>query len=301
MPSLNSWGNDMGKNPASSRPIWITRNGTTSFRERPLWTPFWIVSNTTASPYALMALLYGHPPMPRGRPTPNLDLPPCRASLPKRPNKMGSKGSAKGRKKWKIKRKSKPLGKSGTSSRDSMTSSGIGMKTTSSKSILERKRTNSCVPSNSRALQGLRIKRKRDPESTGPMALKGESLIYYLPLSSFIVSMSSPPAYLQNPSVSILPTYPLRISRVIPYEHKRVIFGERWSDINALAFQIVQEATKEPTLTPIPESTKEKNPAAVTLGRLGGLKGGPARAKSLSSKKRKTIAKLAAKARWGKR
>lgn len=44
----------------------------------------------------------------------------------------------------------------------------------------------------------------------------------------------------------------------------------------------------------------EKNPAAVALGRLGGLKGGPARAKKLSAKKRANIAKKAARARWEK-
>lgn len=73
------------------------------------------------------------------------------------------------------------------------------------------------------------------------------------------------------------------------------------ADVNMAAFQIVQEATQgtpqpEPSITP----TKEKNPAAVALGRLGGLKGGPARAKSLSRQKRKQIARKAAKARWGK-
>jgi hypothetical protein len=45
----------------------------------------------------------------------------------------------------------------------------------------------------------------------------------------------------------------------------------------------------------------EKNPAAVALGRLGGLKGGKARAQSLSAKRRKEIAKKAAQKRWGKR
>ena len=43
-----------------------------------------------------------------------------------------------------------------------------------------------------------------------------------------------------------------------------------------------------------------KNPAAVALGRLGGLKGGKARALALSKKKRAEIAKLAAAARWKK-
>jgi hypothetical protein len=43
-----------------------------------------------------------------------------------------------------------------------------------------------------------------------------------------------------------------------------------------------------------------KNPAAVALGRLGGLKGGKARAESLSKAKRAAIAKKAAAARWKK-
>ena len=43
-----------------------------------------------------------------------------------------------------------------------------------------------------------------------------------------------------------------------------------------------------------------KNPAAVELGRLGGKKGGPARAKKLTAAKRAEIAKKAAKVRWRK-
>jgi len=43
-----------------------------------------------------------------------------------------------------------------------------------------------------------------------------------------------------------------------------------------------------------------KNPAAVALGRLGGKKGGVARAHTLSSKRRSEIASAAAAARWGK-
>lgn len=65
------------------------------------------------------------------------------------------------------------------------------------------------------------------------------------------------------------------------------------SDINILAKQIVEETTQE--------KTKEKNPAAVALGRLGGLIGGKARAKKLTSERRKEIAKKAAIARWGKK
>lgn len=48
------------------------------------------------------------------------------------------------------------------------------------------------------------------------------------------------------------------------------------------------------------EAKPEKNPAAVALGRLGGLKGGKARADKLSAKKRSQIAKKAAEARWNK-
>ena len=46
--------------------------------------------------------------------------------------------------------------------------------------------------------------------------------------------------------------------------------------------------------------TKHKNPAAVTLGRRGGLRGGPARAEALSPEQRKAIARRAANARWRK-
>lgn len=70
------------------------------------------------------------------------------------------------------------------------------------------------------------------------------------------------------------------------------------TDINILAASIVKTATQpEPSKEPV----IEKNPAAVALGRLGGLKGGIARAKKLSAKKRKDIAVKAAKTRWGKK
>lgn len=48
------------------------------------------------------------------------------------------------------------------------------------------------------------------------------------------------------------------------------------------------------------EGMPEKNPAAVALGRLGGLKGGKARARSLSAKKRQEIARKAAQSRWSR-
>jgi len=45
----------------------------------------------------------------------------------------------------------------------------------------------------------------------------------------------------------------------------------------------------------------QKNPAAVSLGRLGGLKGGPARTASMSPAQRKAAARKAAQARWAKK
>jgi hypothetical protein len=49
-----------------------------------------------------------------------------------------------------------------------------------------------------------------------------------------------------------------------------------------------------------PPPVDEKNPAAVALGRLGGAKGGRARAKKLSARRRAEIARKAAKTRWAK-
>lgn len=69
-------------------------------------------------------------------------------------------------------------------------------------------------------------------------------------------------------------------------------------DLNRLAKSIVDQAvTDEQPQAKAPE--EGKNPAAVSLGRLGGLKGGKARAKKLSAEQRKEIAKKAAAVRWG--
>jgi hypothetical protein len=82
---------------------------------------------------------------------------------------------------------------------------------------------------------------------------------------------------------------------------------KRLTDIMLRARQIVEEAIGEPlTDKPTEETTeakpaKEKNAAAVALGRLGGLKGGKARAEKLSPEKRKEIAKKAADKRWTKK
>lgn len=74
---------------------------------------------------------------------------------------------------------------------------------------------------------------------------------------------------------------------------------KREKDTNKLAKQIVDLATGE--VKEKKEETTEKNPHAIELGRLGGLKGGKARAKKLSAQKRSEIAKKAAQARWKKK
>lgn len=75
---------------------------------------------------------------------------------------------------------------------------------------------------------------------------------------------------------------------------------ERLPDPNKLAFRIAKSLSGEPIDEKPADDTGGKNPAAVALGRLGGKKGGAARAKALSKKQRTAIAKKAAAARWGK-
>ena len=67
-------------------------------------------------------------------------------------------------------------------------------------------------------------------------------------------------------------------------------------DTNRLAKSIVDEATMKELLQKAVEDGK--NPAAVMLGRLGGLKGGKARSAKLSAEERKRIARKAANSRW---
>jgi hypothetical protein len=69
-------------------------------------------------------------------------------------------------------------------------------------------------------------------------------------------------------------------------------------DPNELAFQVFQEAIGE--APPKPDPDAGKNPAAVALGRLGGAKGGMARAAKLTSEERRESARKAALARWKK-
>lgn len=72
---------------------------------------------------------------------------------------------------------------------------------------------------------------------------------------------------------------------------------KRPRDTNQLAKLIADIATGE---VEEPKADEGKDPAAVALGRKGGLKGGKARAESLTADERTAIAKKAAKARWGK-
>jgi hypothetical protein len=65
-------------------------------------------------------------------------------------------------------------------------------------------------------------------------------------------------------------------------------------DLNEAAFAVVQQVTQQAAAEPA------KNPAAVALGRLGGIKGGKARAKKLSPLRRSRIARQAALIRWKK-
>ncbi len=73
---------------------------------------------------------------------------------------------------------------------------------------------------------------------------------------------------------------------------------QRLPDPNVTAFSIVQAISGEPTPEPPADG---KDPAAVALGRKGGLKGGKARAKSMTRKERSESARKAARARWGQK
>jgi hypothetical protein len=73
--------------------------------------------------------------------------------------------------------------------------------------------------------------------------------------------------------------------------------GKRPRDTNQLAKWVTDVATEQ--LEP-PNELAGKSAAAVKRGRLGGLKGGKARAAKLSAKRRRAIGKKGATARWKK-
>lgn len=72
---------------------------------------------------------------------------------------------------------------------------------------------------------------------------------------------------------------------------------KRPRDVNELAAQLVDEATSG---EPRPDPHNGKDPAAVALGRKGGLKGGKARAASMTPEQRSEAARKAAAARWSR-
>lgn len=72
---------------------------------------------------------------------------------------------------------------------------------------------------------------------------------------------------------------------------------KRPRDPNQLAKLIVDIATGEVEDT-VPEPDESKNPAAVALGRKGGLKGGKARAAKMTPEQRSEAARRAASKRW---
>jgi hypothetical protein len=73
-------------------------------------------------------------------------------------------------------------------------------------------------------------------------------------------------------------------------------------DFATVARNVVQQAIGERLDgSPLPDPNAGKNPAAVALGKLGGAKGGRARADKLTAEQRTDIARTAASARWKKR
>jgi hypothetical protein len=71
-------------------------------------------------------------------------------------------------------------------------------------------------------------------------------------------------------------------------------------DFNEMARKIVDQATADKPVEPAAKPETAKDPAAVALGRKGGLKGGQARAANMTAAQRSASAKKAAAKRWGK-
>ena len=94
------------------------------------------------------------------------------------------------------------------------------------------------------------------------------------------------------------PRMPKRSSSDPPAEKAASKQERRPRDPNELAFNVVREAVGD-TEKYQPEE-REKNPHAVALGRLGGRKGGKARAEKLTAEERSEIARRAAAKRWRK-
>ena len=70
--------------------------------------------------------------------------------------------------------------------------------------------------------------------------------------------------------------------------------SRKTKDVNELAHSMVEAIVSGN----IPQTPDGKNPLAVALGRMGGLKGGKARAAKMTARERSDSAKKAAQARW---
>lgn len=77
-------------------------------------------------------------------------------------------------------------------------------------------------------------------------------------------------------------------------------YRKRPRDPNQLAKAIIGIATGEVEDRPPTPEEQGKDPSAVNRGRLGGLKGGKARAGNMSASERKALASTAAKSRWSR-
>ena len=115
------------------------------------------------------------------------------------------------------------------------------------------------------------------PESTGPTVLIGHCFCKVLRFE----------------------THSIRIT--ICAMPKESIAKAKERDFSVQAAQLVELTIGEHLDgTPLPDPNSGKNPHAVALGRMGAQKGGIARAKRLSEKRRSEIARRAATARWAK-
>ena len=85
------------------------------------------------------------------------------------------------------------------------------------------------------------------------------------------------------------------------YMPKRSSRRRQDEDANEIAARVVGHiAVESEAAEELPAAADGKNPAAVALGRLGGKKGGPARAAKLSPERRSEIARKAAQVRWSR-
>lgn len=89
-----------------------------------------------------------------------------------------------------------------------------------------------------------------------------------------------------------IPIMPKRSSKEAPSDDPNVT-AKRVLD------RVIEETDQNGAEAPEPQKPRKKNRAAVALGRLGGKKGGPARARKLTAERRRDIAQRAARARWG--